>query len=230
MKQKPMPPGHLIENIDAASKNARNIYKIYIGLLAYCIFRVFGISDRQIIFNEAILVPYAKCSVPLDAFFVLTPLVAILIFVYLQVYLHRVKGLISKLETNYAPIDRKFVFTECLASCILGRIPTMFIQFTLWYLLPMVLIFIVIKFVKKHHPILSYVVGFEQILGTFIVFGIWFKYEFQSKIKPSFMLKNPCKAGFAIFVAIKNKRCQVSTFDKFMDLEGALVLKQLLYI
>ncbi len=45
---KPEAPGWLLDNIAEASKNARKIYLLYIGFLAYCALTVVSTTGRQI--------------------------------------------------------------------------------------------------------------------------------------------------------------------------------------
>ncbi len=51
-RKKPEPPESLLDNIAAASQNAKRIYFIYSGLLAFCVLTVAGTEDRQLILNE----------------------------------------------------------------------------------------------------------------------------------------------------------------------------------
>ena len=71
--------------------------------------------------------------------------------------------------------------------------------------MPMVLILIAIWFVKKHDPILSYVIGSAPIVGIAFVLWFWCRYE-ESKLKikriPEFVSKNLGKTAFGFFVII----------------------------
>ena len=65
-KKRKKPPDWLIENIAEASKNARKIYFLYIGFLAYCALTVFSTTDRQIILNETARLTIVNLDVSLN--------------------------------------------------------------------------------------------------------------------------------------------------------------------
>jgi hypothetical protein len=47
-------PDWLINSITVASKNARQIYYVYIGLLAYWVLTIVSTSDRQVILDNKV--------------------------------------------------------------------------------------------------------------------------------------------------------------------------------
>lgn len=71
----------MIDNIAECSKNARVIYLLYLSSLAYCAVTLFGVTDRQIVFNEGVRLPLVNVDVSLRGFFFLAPAIAILVFV-----------------------------------------------------------------------------------------------------------------------------------------------------
>ena len=81
----------LIDNIAECSKNARAIYLLYLGFLAYCTVTLFGVTDRQIVLDEGVRLPIINVDVALQGFFFLAPVVASVVFVYLQLYLQRLR-------------------------------------------------------------------------------------------------------------------------------------------
>ena len=103
-------PDWLIDNIAEASKNARQMFFLYIGFLAYSLLTVVGTSDRQIILNGLTNLPIINVDVSLDGFFILCPLVAIFGFIYLQLYLHRLKCLINDFRTNYTSTEKRRLY------------------------------------------------------------------------------------------------------------------------
>jgi uncharacterized protein YjbI with pentapeptide repeats len=182
-KQKPKAPTWLIENIAEASKNARKIYFLYIGFLAYFGLTVFGTSDRQIILNETASLPFFGLEVSLNGFFIIAPLIAILVFVYLQLYLYRLKASIDDLRINYASVEKRRLYPWMINIAedpdpgFIGKLQVIMVKLSLWILLPLVLFLIAIWFVKKHDPFLSYIVGLSPILGAFVVVFFWCQYE-----------------------------------------------------
>ena len=65
-------PDWLIENIAEASKNARQIFILLIGLYAYCALTVVSTTDEQIILNDMARLPILNIDVPLNGFFIFT--------------------------------------------------------------------------------------------------------------------------------------------------------------
>jgi hypothetical protein len=183
LAQKPKAPEWLIENIAEASKNARKIYFLYIGLLAYCALTVVSTSDRQIILNETATLPILRLEVSLNGFFLLAPLVAILVFIYFQLYLHRLKGLVDDLRNNYVPIEKKRLYpwmvniAEDPEPGWVGKWQQRIVRFSIWTALPLVMILFSVWYVKKHEPIWSYVVGLAPIVGTYFVLRFWSYYH-----------------------------------------------------
>ncbi len=182
-EEKPKAPSWLIDNITEASKNARQIYFLFIGFLSYCALTIVSTSDRQIILNEEASLPIIKLDVSLNGFFILSPVISLLVFTYLQLYLQRLKGLITDLRTNYASVNKRRLYpwminiAEAPESGIVGKLQRVFVSFTLWWSLPLVLVLDSYWYVKKHDPVLSYVIGVMPILAISIVYYFWSPYE-----------------------------------------------------
>lgn len=190
--KKPKAPDWLLENIAEASKNARKIYFLYVGILGYCALTVVTTTDRQIILNDTVRLPFVNLNVWLSGFFIIAPLMAIFVFVYLQLYLSRLNRLITDLRANYAPIKKGRLypwminFAEDPDEGFIGKLQILIVKFSLWWLLPIVLALFPLWFVKKHVPVFSYIVGTLPILGTSIVLLFWCHYEgIQDKFKIS---------------------------------------------
>ena len=105
-QNKPEAPALLLENITEASKNASSVYFVYLGLLANCALTVFSTSDRRLIIGRNVTLPIVNLEVDLDGFFLAVPLISILVFIYFQIYIYRLKNLIIDLKTEYAPVGR----------------------------------------------------------------------------------------------------------------------------
>lgn len=193
VNRKKRAPSWIIKNIENASKNARKIYFIYIGFLAYCTLTVVTTTDRQIILNEAARLPMINVEVPLNGFFIFAPLIAIFIFIYLQLYLQRLKGLIDDVRLNYQRLEKRRLYPWMLNIAEdpepgkIGTLQKLFVNFSLWWTLPFVLILFAFWFVKKHDPNLSYIVGVIPLVGTYIIF--FFKRRFEHAKTQNFFLK-----------------------------------------
>jgi len=87
------------------------------------------------------------------------------------------------LRTNYSLIGKRRLYPWMLNIAedpepgIIGKLQIMFVNFSLWWSLPLVLILNSLWFAKKHDPILSYIIGVLPILGVIIVLYFWNSYE-----------------------------------------------------
>ncbi len=159
--------------------------------MAYWVLTIVSTSDRQIILDNKVSLPIIKLQIPLDGFFIAGPLIAMFAFIYLQLYLQRLKGLIAELRTNSDLIEHGRLYPKMLNITkesesepgIVGAVRKIFVSFSLWWLLPIVLILNSLWFVKKHDPILSYIVGIMPILGVVIVYYFW---SFYSDIREKY--------------------------------------------
>jgi len=188
INDKPKAPDSLINNIAEASKNARKIYLLYIGLLAYSALTVVSTSDRSIILNEPARLPVINLNVSLDGFFIIAPLLSVFIFIYLQLYLNKLKRLIENLRTNYLPIkeDQEIYpwmlnFVNELGSGFVARTQRLIVKFSLWWSLPTVLMFLALWYIKKHDPVLSGIVCLMPFIATLLVIGFYINYYNPSK-------------------------------------------------
>ena len=199
-------PEWLIDNIAEASRNARAIYLLFIGFLAYCAITVVNTKDMQLILNETAHLPIINIDVPLNGFFLLSPLIALVVFIYLQLYIHRLKGLIDDLRINYPSVEKRRLYPWMLNIAedpepgIIGRLQKIMFNFSLWWLLPIVLIFFPLGFLRKHDPFWSYVVGLIPVIGTTVIIWFWCQYE-RVKLK-GFLHENPGKISLSIMVLL----------------------------
>lgn len=206
---------NIIDNIKEASKNARQIYFLYIGILAYCAFTVVSTTDRQIILNAKVNLPIININVSLNGFFILCPLIAISIFVYFQLYLQILRGLITKLSDSNANNKKEHLYPWMLNVIddptvgFIGKLQKTFVSFSLWWSLPIVMSLFSLWYVKKHDPIWSYVLGAMPILGTTASIYFWFHfkinkegYKFKNKTDHilNFIKINASKIALAIII------------------------------
>jgi uncharacterized protein YjbI with pentapeptide repeats len=191
-EQKPDAPAWLIENIAETSRNARKIYFLYIGFLVYGSLTVMSTSDRQIILNDTAKLPIVNLDVSLSGFFVLAPIISILVFIYFQLYLHRLKGLMGDLLTNYAPVRKRRLYPWILNIAedpepgAIGALQRIIAGFSVWALLTLVLAIFAFSYVKKHEPFWSYVIGVEPLVGFLITFWFWKKWKTDKLSKSTF--------------------------------------------
>jgi uncharacterized protein YjbI with pentapeptide repeats len=182
----------LFENISEASKNARQIYFLYVSFLAYCVLTVFGTSDRQMIFNDTTRLPIVGLDVSLNGFFILAPLLAIFIFIYFQLYLSRIRVLSDDLSKTYEPPDtmpkkRLYPWIVNIAEDpdegLIGKFQMLVVRFSFWWMLPIVLMLFSLWISKKHETGLSYLLGLFLFFGTVVVLFFWRKHRHSNLLE-----------------------------------------------
>jgi hypothetical protein len=168
----------LLQNIADASQNTAQIYFLYIGALIYCALTVVSISDERLVLDQAVQLPLINLEVSCTGFFILAPLVLIFLFVYLQLYIARAKGLIVQLKASVHKLEKRRLYPWLLNIAEspdpnpIGWIQKAIAKLSLWWLLPMVLVLFAIVFIKKHDPVLSYVISGLPLVGIGLV--LWF--------------------------------------------------------
>jgi len=176
-------PDWLIENISETAKNARKIFSFNVIFLIYCLMTAYTTSDKQIILNETVKLPLFNSEVSLSAFFILTPLISTAIFIYLQMYLFRIRGLIFDLKTNYKPAERRrlypwiVVMAEDSEPGSIGMLQKFIAKLSLWWFLPLALMALSMSFVKKHDAVLNYYMGLMPIVVSIIVLCFYYQYD-----------------------------------------------------
>jgi uncharacterized protein YjbI with pentapeptide repeats len=193
------PDDRIYCNIDEAAKNCRKIYFIYLGILAYALLTAATISNEKLIFGAEVKLPFIASAVPSGLFFVLTPLMAIGLYIYIQLYLRKVNELINNSIEECKNKNKKCnrqsdsecnIYTICKGhQCRLypwilifkrwsqgvpGWAQENFAKFSLWWLLPIVLIVFSVGIIKKQEPYFSYGLLILTLLGSLFVILCWF--------------------------------------------------------
>lgn len=201
---KPCPPDWLINDIAEASTDASRAFLFYIGYISYCLLTEVSTTDRQLILTKPmVILPIINISVSLDVFLILAPLIAILVFVYFQVYLSRLNSLITVLRENYTQTVRGRLsqwminIAEGSETSIRGKIETIVVNFAFWWTLPLMLIFFGLFILKRHSVGLSFILGvLFPLIGTYIALSWWCvhdKVDFDFK----HLIRNPGKRALA---------------------------------
>jgi hypothetical protein len=181
--EKPSAPDWIIANIAEASKNAQQVFFVLLSLLVYCAISVTGTADRQVVLNSTVQLPVLNSTVSLETFFLLAPIFSLLVFVYLQLYLQRIKGLIHQLRAVYRPVEPRRLYPWALTIAedpepgSIGKLQGAITDLSLWWLLPLVLLVFAVWSVRKHSLWLSYCVGSYPIAALPIVLFFWTRYE-----------------------------------------------------
>lgn len=163
--------------IKDASENTAQIFFLYVGALVYCALTVVSVNDQRLILNEAVRLPIFDLDVPCTGFFILAPLVLIFAFVYLQIYLARLRHLIRRCpeKSQHRLYPWLLNIAEHPDPNPVGWCQKEIVAISLWWLLPVVLALFAVMFVKKHAPVLGYVVAAFPALAA--VLSYFFHYQ-----------------------------------------------------
>jgi len=187
----------LLDNIAEASKNARGIYLLYIGFLAYCALTIISTTDRQIFLNEGVHLPVIEVNISLVGFFLIAPIIAIFIFVYLQLSIKYIILLID--DVTNGQINKKRLYpwmvtlsldlkpkakikgekskTEDDKPDTIVKLRKIIVNISLFWFLPLVLILFPLWILKKHDLLLTVIIGLYPLIGTLIVCWLWHHYS-----------------------------------------------------
>lgn len=172
-------PDWLIENIAELSRNTRSLYLIYVGALLYCAVTVVGVTDRQILLDEAVTLPIIGVDVSLSGFFLIAPLVAIGTFVYLQLYLQDLQSLKRTMRETYGKEEPGRLYPWIMNVVdhpqpgLVGGLQQAAVSVMLWWLLPAVLFLFGFSYLKTQEPMLGIVVTAMPLLGLVASLFFW---------------------------------------------------------
>ena len=180
---KPSAPDWLFQNIAEAAKNAQQVFLLLVSLLVYFAVSIVSTSDRQVVLNSTIQLPILNSSVSLEAFFVIGPALSLLLFVYLQLHVQKLQGLVRQLRHDFAPTEARRLYPSVLTIAdapepgSVGKIQTYATTVSLWWLLPFVMLLFAMWSVRKHSLWLSYWVCAYPLLAVAFVVFFWSKYK-----------------------------------------------------
>ena len=246
----------LYSNIAEATKSCQKIYFIYLSFLSYAFLTVVTTSDLNFVFNESVELPIIKTNIPGNLFFILTPILLIGLFSYIQLYLIKIDDLIKftarhcrevykqkKQECDQDPKCEKINDKDSVRCylcelqshylypwiLIMSRYPPkktgnqlerferivkvsqkIFVQISVWYLLPVVLATFSL-FAIKNHNLISFILFIVSALGTLIVYYFWIKnHPTEERIRR--IIFSCLFFAFSIFLVLLNVKANQGVF------------------
>jgi len=174
----------MVEVIDSASQHARRIYYLYLGFIVYCAVTVWATTDTQLALkSERVQLPILDITEPLDGFFLLAPIIVMLLYIYFIMYLNRLNVLIDNLESyckeNRLIFNKKDLYPWMINIVrepdkdILGFIQKWFVRLTLWFSPPIILFIFAFKLIKKHDSWIVIIITLVFASSIFII-AYWF--------------------------------------------------------
>ncbi len=205
------PPDRVYGNIDEAAKNCRKVYFIYLSLLSYALLTAVTTSNKQLILGENVKLPLINMEVSAYLFFMLTPIIAIAILTYIQLYLLKVNELIQysieecREENPHCPNQGDhecdiyhictgyqsrlypwmIIFSRYSNIKVVGKLQRLLANLSLWWLLPIILMAFSLLIIKKHENISSIILLLLTILGTIFEISFWVSSKQVRIVKPN---------------------------------------------
>jgi uncharacterized protein YjbI with pentapeptide repeats len=194
-------PDWIYKNIQEASVNCRKLLFIYLALLSYGTLSALTTPVENLFLGQSIEMPIIKATIPLNYFLIITPLLAIGLFIYNQLHLRKINRLIEYAikecqaihpncdHTNPAlqhctfnDICRHqenrlypwiFIFSRYSRVKTVRKFQHAFIWCSLWFFLPATLITFTLFVLKKHDHLLFYLMFSMTVAGIVVVFFFW---------------------------------------------------------
>jgi pentapeptide repeat protein len=187
-KKRPELPSWLMNNIAELSKHTRTVYAVYIGFLIYCGLVALNTPDRKIILDEKARLPLINLDVQFSGFVILSPLIAILIFIDLQIHLQVLKRMINEAELDYEAMKGwlypwAITMAERSEPGGLGIMQKVIVELSLWWLLPVVLLLFTRFTLKQHDAALGIYEWAISCAGVLVSFWLWRRHDSINRIR-----------------------------------------------
>ncbi len=198
----PVNPYSLLEAVNSSSDTAHSSWLIFLGLMAYMMVAVAGVSHQDLLLNNEITLPIIQVSIKLTHFFIFAPVVMVLIhlgvitqLVMLSRKAIEFDGAMRLLEVSSKrahPLRlelHNFFFVQAIAGPERSRVMGLFLHMMTWLtlaILPMLLLlFIQIVFLPYHDVMITWVhrlalVAEMLVLATIGVFLVRAEVSFFS--------------------------------------------------
>lgn len=160
-------------------------FLIYAIHLAYCTIIMLALTDQRLILLKRLTLPFFGFRMDVDLFFISAPLAALFFFVYFHALLLQRPVPAKKNDRDFPSIDKErpsieersfFHRLSKSISRIRRGILRTFIKgtfdFVFYGSLPLFLIFTAVVYLKRHEPILNYLLAAVPVAGTVAVIRI----------------------------------------------------------
>ncbi len=170
----------LLENIAEQTKSTRNLYLVYISYLLYFTLSIFSIQDIELLLDSTVTLPFFQVPVATDAFFYLAPVLAIVLFVYFQLHLTKLRELINALRVLAR--EKVVHISPWLVTDVgvpgksqVSKLQQAIVRIALWWLLPLTLALCTYWILTKHDTWDSFIVTNIFMIG--VGFNLYFRYK-----------------------------------------------------
>lgn len=217
-------PNWIYDNTQEATVNCRKLLLLYLFLLSYALLSTLTTPAQNLFLEQNVTMPIIDFSVPIEQYLLLTPLISIGFFIYIQIYLRKVNIMasfaITTCKQRHPDCDLgDLKYTECSFNkiCVLLQnrfYPWMFIYSryshekiirflqrlfficSLWFFLPITLFAVSLFIVKTHDARQFYFLLFWMVAGFLLVFFFWrFQLDLNFSFKTNFIKKKDDSDG-----------------------------------
>ena len=164
-------PDWFYKSIENVSKNAAKVYLVFMAFLSYAALTAVSTPDRGLVLNDKAHLPIVNIDVSANGFFVVAPLLVILTFLYLQLYIQKQMDLVASLSRQYGHLEanRLYPWIVNLAAYpspgFMGKLQRLSVAFCIW-MAPVIVLNIVSVSYLRHHGYSPYVVASIALVGT----------------------------------------------------------------
>ncbi len=160
---------------DDSKKKSNRIFLIYFSTLIYILITTISITDTQLILNDPVRLPLINTEVNITIFFIISPLILFLLFVYYNVHFLHLPENKTKVSYKMWPV---FEFGEFKSVNTNGEKVKKWLQIAIWNLiiwgsLPFVLFSINYWYARTHSWEMMLIISIFSLLGNFFVASFW---------------------------------------------------------
>ncbi|TDJ53087.1 MAG: pentapeptide repeat-containing protein [Ignavibacteria bacterium] len=160
---------------DDSKKKSNRIFLIYFSTLIYILITTISITDTQLILNDPVRLPLINTEVNITIFFIISPLILFLLFVYYNVHFLHLPENKTKVSYKMWPV---FEFGEFKSVNTNGEKVKKWLQIAIWNLiiwgsLPFVLFSINYWYARTHSWEMMLIISIFSLLGNFFVATFW---------------------------------------------------------
>jgi hypothetical protein len=165
---------------DDLIKTTKNLFSINLVILIYILLTILSITDTQLILNGIVKLPIFNLEIDLATFFILAPMTLFILFSYFLIHFN--KTLKSYYErppesTSWLVLDSFYSrdYVKGKQSILFTLLEKMIGHFTIWWVLPLVNLVILYRFVYTHEETLIFIVGIFTTLSNLLLLAAFYE-------------------------------------------------------
>jgi len=176
---------------DDLIKTTKNLFSVNLIILIYILLTILSITDTQLILNSIVKLPIFNLEIDLVTFFILAPMTLFILFSYFLIHFN--KTLKSYYERpsesiSWLVLDSFYSrdYVKGKQSILFTLLEKMIGHFSIWWVLPLVNLVILYRFIYTHEEILIFIVGIVTTLSNLLLLAAY--YEIVLKLNNKFWI------------------------------------------